>query len=400
MSDGLSVLLLFLGIVAVILIPFLIANKFDTKWRNGKLAGIASAIGGEYKNRTVTGNFLGHPSELFFLEGDNNSYPRLLITIERGSPVSMSIRKEKLADRVSKKVGLVVEPRTGDEAFDNEYFIESDAPGQAKAFLRYVENRMSIAAIFSNKGVNAISIGENSIRVTIDNCVPVSKKINGAIAKDILTNMNRMGDAAGAVEPAAPAPMVSRGPFTSPHSAKPADPAEFAYWKGIINGLAFGAAVAGIILLFLSGRWAALNPWLPLESLYVSMPLFAAFIILAFLKLRGTASSGKAFASILFPSLAGFVFICYVGTLYTNRVLDTGPTADHQVVVVSKKEHSTRGGAMYLMSVPSWVEKGEKQSIDVGKDFYDKVTKGDRVNIVTKPGHWGREWVVSCEKLP
>jgi hypothetical protein len=74
-----------------------------------------------------------------------------------------------------------------------------------------------------------------------------------------------------------------------------------------------------------------------------------------------------------------------------NAAFDRAPPEIHQQEVGAKHMTSGKTTSYYVDLLPS-ADQPERRDVEVGSDVYERVEKGDRVQVVQRPGRLGMPW--------
>ena len=95
----------------------------------------------------VQGRHGGMSYALTYRSGREMAAPLLILTIPVKPPFRLTLRKESLDTRLSKRIGMASELVTGIDDFDDEYFIQTSDEVACRKFLSVSEHRDAIRAI-------------------------------------------------------------------------------------------------------------------------------------------------------------------------------------------------------------------------------------------------------------
>ena len=83
---------------------------------------------------------------------------------------------------------------------------------------------------------------------------------------------------------------------------------------------------------------------------------------------------------------------------FLNGWLDKSVPTVHVAGVANKYTTSSRNGKNYYLVVESWRERKHNESLNVSSGDYALAKPGkSKMRVVTKPGHFGYEWIMSTE---
>lgn len=166
--------------------------------------------------------------------------------------------------------------------------------------------------------------------------------------------------------------------------------------------LMFHVAVifCGLIVLF---RYPVLDSdQLIVHSFFYSVPLWLIYSVLyvcatVFDKSNPPIEAGPAMRMLGISVLSSVPWILSVVVLFFwfNAALDPGKESVHRARVI----HTTHTKYTESLSVPSWRPGRETENIPVSMSISYRAEKNTPVEITTKPGRLGYEWVVSTTKI-
>lgn len=83
-----------------------------------------------------------------------------------------------------------------------------------------------------------------------------------------------------------------------------------------------------------------------------------------------------------------------------NGALDESQTQTFHTVVVSKREsHGVRGGMHYYIRVEDWYDLHQTVQVKVSHSNYETIQIGDSLDIKTKSGYLGYEWMIGPDLM-
>ncbi|MCE5229314.1 DUF3592 domain-containing protein [bacterium] len=157
--------------------------------------------------------------------------------------------------------------------------------------------------------------------------------------------------------------------------------------------------------LFLSLKYSTVNENEGvLYSLRYSIPLWAVYSIASGLALYYSADSykkrdkkriwhlGVAVSVMAFFAALPLFFSCWTGIEIINGALDAAPPTTHRVRVLEKEPLGDKAFFRYLV-VQSWRPERTSEKIRVPEEIYNRAGKNALLDVTTKPGRLGLEWV-------
>jgi hypothetical protein len=309
-----------------------------------------------------------------------HSAPFFEVTAECLSKGDFRIVKESWIDILLKMMGMFREIQTGDADFDKKFYIETNTPHLASAFLKEVRTREIVEQIFQT----------GFTELEQDGSVMKAKWKHFVITGDFDPSfVEKTGKAivslAGAV------------PETFEVTAEPRI-SHLRIQRKVTFALSYLLAIIGYFLFSYGG---ALYP--PLEegmvwgSFTYSLPLFILFMGYVIFLFKGSASSYRVLFTFLGFSLAGFVLSGMGLATVINGAADSGKMSVYTVKVIEKSEAGSRP-KNYYVHVESWRSDMKRTKIRIPFETYREVQPYQtRFNIYTKPGRLGFEWLAGWE---
>jgi len=378
----LIILLLVLPIiVAVTIIVYLRKHTLKKK----ALIDDADSISIE-SGRINQGNIDGLDYEYQYHMGSKNSPSYFKIRIERQSEGKFGVCKESKIDMFFKNLGISTEIQIGDMEFDKKFYIDSETVGFATSYFSNAEKREAVKRIFS-LGFTNINYDGKKIEAIISPVRYSSDFGGGKVNKDILLDAVR-----SLIKLGEDIPKVYPDIFMQQPSG----------WKAkrlFVMSVAWISLIGGIIaticslIMYMALDGGALFAF----SLKYSIPSLILFLFISLNLLKGRASSHKELIAVFWMTLIGFITIFYGVISLTNGYLDASSVMTHRANVVDKTiSRSSKSGDSHYVHVKSWRPGRETEKLSVSSSVYNRTHEGKTVmNIKTKAGKYGFEWIVS-----
>ncbi|MDP8207856.1 MAG: hypothetical protein P9L92_14400 [Candidatus Electryonea clarkiae] len=312
-----------------------------------------------------------------YSSGSQYSPATLKITIECAAEGSLKLAKQTAFDVFWEKMGLSREIKTGDKEFDDLFYITTDDDNFTAAYLGSKEKREAATEIF-NSGFREITLKRKFIEAK--QVKPKKKKeitesmIEGIVKQLIILSKD--------IPDVVPEVNVETGWKTKRAAA---------FIIPTLLGLTgVVAMIAGLM------KFEPLDTgFLLLDSLKYSVPAQAVFLWQTIWMIKGRSSSHHEFTAIFFISLFSFFLAGFGGELFLNGYLDESISTSYSTIVVSKKTETNKNNTDYKVKVESWREGKEYEKIETSKKIYESVNPHEStLNIRTKPGRFGYEWIV------
>lgn len=145
-----------LALLAIPIIVFVV-HGHKKKSAANRFAQLAASFGGRahrsFFNNTysVQGRHHGVPYELMYYGGKMKGGVRpaaITIVVPVKPLFTLSLRKEDLDTKLSKKIGMAIELEIGVPDFDDEFFIRTNDPTSCRSFLSVPKHRTAIRHIY------------------------------------------------------------------------------------------------------------------------------------------------------------------------------------------------------------------------------------------------------------
>ena len=114
-------------------------------------------------------------------------------------------------------------------------------------------------------------------------------------------------------------------------------------------------------------------------------------------QIKPPRESNTNYGVYLFVFLIGFpILMCTTQLgIIINGVFDDSETQTFRTVIISKREtHAARGGKQYYIRVEDWHDPHHTVQVMASKSNYGIIEIGDTLDIRTKRGFLGYEWMV------
>lgn len=125
--------------------------------------------------------------------------------------------------------------------------------------------------------------------------------------------------------------------------------------------------------------------------------VFGIMIILLFMTHRIIPSNRRNKLTIYFFLFLGIGIYSFSGTYGANCMYDFSEPKVYEVKVIEKNQtvvggYKTPGPVKYFVRISKWGHHKDEEKIRIGKKLYDKVKKGDFVNVNLKKGLFNVTW--------
>lgn len=327
-----------------------------------------------------------------FSAGSKNSPPSLTVTVRAPFPARLSLRRKAWYDRFALRIGLTAEIPSGDPAFDQAYYLDTDRGDLLQSYFSQDDKRRAVDALM-NLGypVRKMVFSPNDIGLVLspfsvdaitafplEPCLRELRNLSGSPAPAGYTASNALRSI-----PGGPRPPINRAGLTGLY---------------LCNGL----LIAGGIFALAYGMTMhePVGHGLIASALLASVPAALLYLAVVFHWIRGRSSSHRHFLIILLLSLAGFPLGMAGGALTTNGLWDQGAETSHRVLITNRHSTQNKNSKTYHLAFSSWQQPGQTDEITVPLTLFRVIRQGDAMMIRTKPGYWREEWITGMEPAP
>jgi hypothetical protein len=344
---------------------------------------IAAALGAEKSGRRMNATHDGISYHYHWNPGSRNSPSYLQVFVDCMSSGRFRVIREGALERFFTKLGISSQIKTGDAAFDQEFYILSDETDFATGYFSDPQKRQAVSDIFG-MGFTEVK-HDGKIMEARMSPFKMSDEVDPVGITAPLTSLNLLA--------AMPSTPFQYHPYElSPQGAN------FKMLRIVAFAVPILVSIAAIVTLV----WgmAVFEPLdgvtLFLDSLKYSVPALVLFSWLAVRWVRGRSGSHRELLVILGLSLVAFPLAGFGAQTSLNGWLDASPPVSHQALVVKKYSTKNKNSTSYYVSLRSWREANTVEKLSVNEAFYHRVTPGKTViTAVTRAGHLGFEWWVS-----
>jgi hypothetical protein len=284
------------------------------------------------------------------------------------SPAPLTMRKETRLDRTGKSLRINRETQTGDAAFDERVYLESDAPDSA-VLAALVDPTLRASVM------KCLDLGAASVTLDLEGNLTISRPLPQAdlLGVDKLTPLI---DALGAAAEAIP-------PLVAVRQARP--------FAAKVMIAAVVSAVVSVPLFFLcNALWETVGVDLYTSCAIVGFLLWFLALPILILVQRGRSDSLRM---IVTSAISLLFSLPVTGTdlaLTLNGLFDTSPPVTHEQRVLSRRATSGKN-TTYYVTLASWHPGEEKIELTVGSSLYYKLAEGAEVRLTTSLGALGWE---------
>ncbi|MCX5708982.1 MAG: hypothetical protein NTY14_08480 [Candidatus Omnitrophica bacterium] len=366
-------------IIVIFFVVMVVAVIFVTTRSPNSMKKKIKELGGDV-NKKGAGVLIvgGKTLTIEYFPGSRNSSPWFKISTSGTFGSGLLIRWETSRDKFYKKIGLNQEVQVSDKAVDERLFFECDTPEFTKQIFLNPDVKPLVLKILSS--FSSIEITEKTCTFTRSPSEPFNEISNEVImdsARKLLAFVESI-----------PRSDLGYHPEVS----------VFKTWKAALYFIGYGILVCGVVSFF----WADFSfrvvdsLKLGLSSIGVNAVIFSAGSYFAFRRIKGFSTSSKVFIHFLFTFGIGILLLGRYGFAVANGIFDKTPAQKFEQVVMDKYTTTHKSSTTYHVVVAPWRLAIRPWGFTVGRAEYLGIVPGKTYyRIVTKPGQFGYEWVVS-----
>ena len=287
------------------------------------------------------------------------------------SPAPLTLRLETRVDRTGKFLRINRETQTGDAAFDERVYLESDAPDSA-VLAALVDPGLRANA------VKCLELGAASVTLECEGSLSISRPLPQASLLD-LDQLTPLIDALGAAAEAIP-PLVATRPVRT--------------FAGRITVAAVVSAVVSLPVFFLvDWLWESLGADLYASCAMVGFLLWLLALPILVFVLRGRSDSLRLLVTTAICLVLALPLWATDLMLTLNGLFDTSTPIPHETSVISRRSTSGKHTTYYI-TIGSWHPGETTLEITVGPSLYSEVPPGSQVSVTTARGYLGWERLI------
>jgi len=357
------------GLLALIVVWTVRADRRNKR----RMAKLASALGAVPSGTGGEGVCDGVAYRFRYSPKSRNSPATLKVSIDSPAGQPFRIAREGRAERLSKRIGLSAEIQTGDPAFDDAFYMETDAVEFTRTLLMHDDAREAVCDTF-RLGFTAVHQDGQRLQA-----VWSPFKLSDDIEPSLITSA------------VAPLATLARQMPAMPALAGPAG-----------TSIAKAVVAAAVVMVIAAvGMWLVADRFRPLDggavlrdSLRYSIPALVAWLAFTFVQLRGRSTAHKELLLVALLSVLAFALGGDAFEIAFNGWADVGSPTSHDTEVIRTYR---RGGrtTTYHVVVTSWRRARQAENLVVSSSLYRAARPHSHLTVVTKPGRLGFEWIVS-----
>ena len=285
------------------------------------------------------------------------------------------LRAETSMDRLGKRLGLNREAQTGDDAFDAQIYIETDAPDAlVRATLQDAELRQSVQALM-RLGFGRVTLFEP--RAMIHARQHPIQTSSGQALLALHPQVQRLLTSMTGRLPHVQLPQGARAPMN------------------LAELLWFGLLLSAVAVAIIFGVRYTQHPVLGDELMWTSLGVGTLAWLVALpalvLALRGRSTSFRLFVMWALLLLPLMPLGSSLGARWINASLDPHPTQVHQVQVL-RKWRSGKNNTSCNVELRGHREQ-RQDSLQIECAIYKRLSVGQRVPLRVGPGRLGQPWI-------
>ena len=363
-SVGMSV-----SITAVALV--VVARK-----RRGGVGGLAVGKG---RAGSGSGTVDGVEYRYAYTPSSKNRASSLAVWVDCQSEGAYRLSRETGFDRFFKRLGVCCEISTGDDAFDEKFYITTDTVEFAREYFGNPQKREAATRVHG-LGFTQLSLGKGGLRA-VRSPFNLKKDFDSAMVENVASALVALSRDLPSVR--------SAGRFGMGDDWKTRRALAF-----VVTVLCVACGFAGLLL--------GLTKYQPLDGLAVlldsltwSVPSMLVWGWLCMLLVRGRSSSHRELLVLWVLSLTGVPLAGFGGPATLNGMLDQSAAVEHEATVVDTYISRSDKSTTYYAVVESWRSGRGTEKISVSSWEYGKLKpRESALTVVTKPGRFGYEWLV------
>jgi hypothetical protein len=295
--------------------------------------------------------------------------------------LSVLLRRETSLDRFGKRIGLNREHQTGDQAFDRDIYIESDASTEDLATL--LEDGATRAAVQQILGAGFQSVA----------LFAGASSLEAALSPITSASLAQMESVAGKLAQIADnLPGFDRDPVGRDASVRTA----IAILAGIVSAFAFVIFAALAI-----GQHPLVHDGPIGKCFAIGLAGWLLVCAATFFVVRGKSDALRAFLSVFFTQVFAVPALVVGLGAGLNGWLDDGAPTVHEARVLAQWITTSKNNKTYHVRVASFHPDDPRDvELTVSSGIFMRVPVGRDVLVTTRPGWLGWEWITSVKEPP
>jgi hypothetical protein len=350
--------------------------------RTKPLGETTDATAGQYRTYPakvpVPAELDGAPYTVLYtppVKGKHAKPSSLTVTTPVASTGEFHMAPETWFDRMCKRWGLAREIHSGDEAFDAECYVRSDAVEFAEAYLADPVKRVAILDL-RRFGFPTVTMKDGSLSATWVGFDP-AKHDQPELAEDVAARLVLLSRN-----------LPAHRPEFDNRAGTHRKQFQVVYWAFL--------ALFGATILSLIGYPPIHGSDLVVPALIVLVIGLPVFAYVSALTLAGTSTSHYAWGALMIGALFLFPLGSFGTITLINGVADDAPEVTHRAKIVERYTTRSKNSTNYHVRCESWRDPGDTESFQVSfADWNATVPNKSKLVVVTRAGALGIEWRVS-----
>lgn len=316
------------------------------------------------------------------------------IGIEAYGDYDFALKRESKFDFWCKKLGLVVEHQVGTDEFDKEIYIISDDPKFCQALSSNVKMLNDVLKLFRSGTADFCRLKEMRYN---NEKLWLSYKVEPGFNEKSITKL------AATVAPRlllVAAALIKAGQEVEKQRRDP-----FVIKAAIILAVSTGLAInGGLHLLRLRGNGPPITldiSTMVWHSVLLGLMIVTFLVAAIFYMLGRSSRTHLVLIEVVLIGTFGAIATCFVELRDMNIDFDRSIPAIHSVTTINKYVSTgrRRPNTYYLYVEDwNWTKQQETIKLNVNYSVYKRISIGDRVRIIERPGFLGYRWIEQIDK--
>lgn len=288
------------------------------------------------------------------------------------SPAPLTLRLEGTLDRAGKSLRLNREIQTGDAAFDERIYVESEAPDAlVLAVLASPVTRAGVLACLT-LGCTEIKLDDDG---TLGADLPLTNET--AVTPGHLTSvLDALGETAESIPP-----LRGEGHHHTRVGSIP-----------VVAGV--GTLVSWPLFYLVDWIWEPFGSDLYATAALAGLGLWIVSLPVFFFVLRGRSVSLRDFLTTAIALAIGFPLGATDLLLTLNGALDTSPVDIHATRIEGMRRTTGKNASSYI-TVDNWHPGGGTIQLQIGSNLYSTLAVNEPITITTRRGFLGWERILA-----
>lgn len=340
---------------------------------------------------------IGAPSyeHQFVYRGKSKNIRQMMVGVDAPKAFDFSFKRESWLDRVFKWLGISVERQFGADDFDKLVYVVSNDRHLFDEVMDDAALLQTLTALFRIKHFDCRISNVHCRNGRLWAVFKVGRLFNDS------SNIGRLSQIFPVVAKSLHA-VADRLKADLPRSTGTRrDP--FILRAIVVLAISTGLLVNGLVhafrLLTFSYSFTVDSAELWTYAVFSGAAIIMALVILAIFLLGRTARTHLVLIELIVVGSLGAVLTAFTEIRDLNMDLDTSPVQRFEARVLDKTiSKSRKGGTRYYLHVPGWTGRdwtglSDTERLQVSSEFYQRMQKGERIEIWQRSGFLGIGWV-------